>query len=100
MGLQQANFDNFVSVLKNTPKIAPLGSTSGRGAYFRNAPRLHLWELCLFRERPSAPPLGGVLIWGTPLYGGATRQVIFCSVVKREKNVGLQQADHFSLCEC
>lgn len=69
MGLQQANFDNFVSMRKNTPKIA-------------------------------APPLGGVLISGTPLYGGATRQVIFCSVVKMEKKVGLQQADHFSLCEC
>jgi hypothetical protein len=41
VGRQQANFDNFVSMLKNTPKIASLGSTSGRGAYFGNAP---LWR--------------------------------------------------------
>jgi hypothetical protein len=97
LGLQQANFVNFVSMLKNTPKIASLGSTSQRGAYLGNAPQLHLWEGCLFGERPSAPPLGGVLIWGTPLYGGATRQVILWSAVKREKKVVLQRADHFNL---
>ncbi len=39
MGLQQANFVNFVTVLKNTPKIASLGSISQRGAYLGNAPR-------------------------------------------------------------
>jgi len=41
LGLQQANFVNFVSMLKNTPKIASLGSTSQRGAYLGNAP---LWR--------------------------------------------------------